>query len=72
MTLSRNLDRGQVEFSTVSSSRFLFGFLCLSSLANAVGDKFANELCGRWTLQSTLHFSSLARFERQSPIDTSK
>ena len=50
MTFSRFLDRGQLEFSTVRSSRFVVGFLCLSSLANAAGGKFANELCGRWTL----------------------
>jgi hypothetical protein len=50
MTFSRILDRSQLEFPTVRSSRFVVGFLCLSSLANAAGGKFANELCGRWTL----------------------
>ena len=50
MTFSRFLCRSQLEFSTVRSSRFVVGFLCLSSLANAAGGKFANELCGRWTL----------------------
>jgi hypothetical protein len=50
VTFSRILDRSQLEFPTVRSSRFVVGFLCLSSLANAAGGKFANELCGRWTL----------------------
>jgi hypothetical protein len=50
VTLSRILDHSQVEFPTVRSSRFSVGFLFLSSLANAAGGKFANELCGRWTL----------------------
>ena len=50
LTFSRILDRSQLEFPTVRSSRFVVGFLCLSSLANAAGGKFANELCGRWTL----------------------
>jgi anaerobic selenocysteine-containing dehydrogenase len=59
MTFSRFVDRGQLKFSTVRSSRFVVGFLCLSSLANAAGGKFADD--GLWTLWSTLHFSSLAR-----------
>ncbi|MET0223684.1 MAG: hypothetical protein ABW346_04845, partial [Terrimicrobium sp.] len=54
LTFSRILDRGQLEFPTVRSSRFVVGFLCLSSLANAAGGKFADD--GLWTLWSTLHF----------------
>ena len=37
VTFSRILDRVQVEFPAVRSSRFSVGFLCLSSLANAAG-----------------------------------
>ena len=59
MTFSRFVNRSQLGFSTVRSSLFVVGFLCLSSLANAAGGKFAND--GLWTLWSTLHFSSLAR-----------
>lgn len=43
MTFSRFLDRVQVEFPTVRSSRFSLGFLCLSSSAKAAGVKFASE-----------------------------